>query len=492
MENDEKERKELQEAVRILLKTTEDLKSTLTPLIQGQAHALQVIDEHGEAIGSLMDKLIGTREEHLETLRRLDFVESSVSQLTESFESIQELNTSLKERLKRLEFGQISPIVQKIIDSIPPSSNDLRNIDNLLTSYPDNEYLLSIKAKALGTSGRTKDALKLLEDAIHKEPNSPRLLYEKGMLIQDFNEALKSFNKSLELLKDGPKINQHLVFLARASLLAGEGKFEDALDSATKSVEMDPDRFAAWGLKGEILLRLGRIPEALGCFEKAIELNSEVKETWYLKGKAQSALGPMYVENALSSYDIAIKIDSKWASPYFDKGSLFLKINQYEKALQSFDAGLRFDDQVACAWCDRGVALNRLERNEEALESFDRALELGPPKKCGQIFYDMAIVRYHTARFEDGLNFAKRAIKTDPDNAMYLSILASCLTRLNKESEALEIFERALKLKKSDTEIDWDDLAELYRRIGREKEAEEARQKFEATKKSDQNDKTNV
>lgn len=485
MENNQNEEKQLHETIRILLKTTEDLKSAVVPIGQGQEHILNVLKAHEEAVASLMDKLIGTQQEHIKTLSRLELLESNVTQLGRSHEDIQDIKAALEERLRKIELKEMFPIVQKINDATPPSNEDLNRIDNLLVSYPNDEYLLSMKAQALYLLDKKEEALHLLEEAVSKEPHNSRLWYTKGLISESFEDRLKCFDKSLEELKDGSTIAQHLVNYSRASLLYHEKKFDEALVSITKSVEMNTKCDQGWQLKGKTLFKLNRIPEALGCFEKAIEIDAKSNEVWYWKGLALSALGSDYSAEAIASYDKAIELDSTWAIPYLDKGILLSQGDEYEKALQSFDAGLKWDDQNTCAWCDRGIALNRMGRNGEAIESFNKALKLSVPETCSLIFANTAIVLYHLKRYEEALDFMKRALESEPQNVLYLDVLGCCLFRQGKDKESLEAFEKALSLRKDDNDIDWDDLAALYYRIGRTKEAEEARQRFQSMKKTD-------
>lgn len=483
--NNEKERKDLMEAIRILLLSTEELKAAISPLIRDQKDVFKILRSHEEAITRLMDKLIGTQEEHKNTRESLDLLRTHISQVEESLESHKDVSIELEKRLKRLEFKEVISVLKKIVKKEQLSVTDLKFIEDVLSLYPDDKYLLSVKSEVLYGLGRRQEALEFLEDAISKYPNGARLWYVKGLLLKDFEERLKCFDKSLELLKDGPPLDQHLVLFARAALFASARRFEESLESANKSVEMYPDCYSAWLQKGMILTQLDRIPEALGCFEKAIELDTSRKEAWFEKGSALSALGLNYLDEAIAGYDKAIELDPKFAIAYFNKAKLLSMKEQDEKAVQTIDKGLEIDSKRPCPWCDRGAALNRLGRNEEAIESLKRALEIGPPKKCNQIFMNMAIVLYYLERYEEGVEFAKRIVEAEPENVAFWDVLACNLQGLGMDEEALKAFEKALSLRKSDEQISWDDLAKLYERMGRAEEAKQAYQKFKIIERKD-------
>jgi len=371
--NNEEERKERMDTIRIVLRATEELKTAILPLIRDQEDVFKILKSFEEAIARLMDDLIGTKEDHEKRLEALELVRSSVSKLEEEQETHEAIHTALEKRLRKIEFRPISQIVGKIREN-KVTVPDLGVVNDVLSSHPDDENLLKVKFLVLERIGRKQEALELVEEAISKHSKDAWLWHRKGgLLVEDFDEALKCFDKALELLKDGPPLDKHGVLFSRAALFANYERFEEALDSSTKAVEANPKCCGGWHQKGKLLVELGRIPEALGCLEKAIELEKDFKEAWLEKGNALSALGPNYSDEAIASYDEAIKLDSGWAIAYFNKGKLLSERDQYEEALQTFDKGLEFDDTESCAWCDRGMVLNRLKRNEEALASFRKA-----------------------------------------------------------------------------------------------------------------------
>ena len=53
MEDNEKERRDLMEAIRILLRTTEELKAGISPLIRDQEDVFKILKSHEEAITRL-------------------------------------------------------------------------------------------------------------------------------------------------------------------------------------------------------------------------------------------------------------------------------------------------------------------------------------------------------------------------------------------------------------------------------------------------------
>jgi tetratricopeptide (TPR) repeat protein len=481
---EDKEKKEdLMEVIEILLRTTEELKTAMHPLIKDQADVFKILMSHEEAIASLMSRLIGSQEDHKKRIEALELLETHVSKVEEKQLAHDSLYRILDQRLYRIERAPMARIVMKLDRQEEVTHDDLKTVELLLLSYPADEQALGIKAGILDRLERKQEALKFVEESLSKNPRYAFLWLHKGLLQEDFNEKLKSLATALEILKDGPANKQHVVLHYRASQFAKAKMFKEALEDASKSVELRPTCDKAWILKGIILFDLGRIPEALGCSEKAIEINGNSENAWFLKATILAALKPQQTDAALASFDKVIDLAPKNARAFFNKGKLLAAQSKDQEAVRTLDKGLEIDNKEPCAWCERGAALNRLGRNDEALESLTKAIDLVPPKHCGQVFMDMAIVLNYNKRFEEGVAFARKAIELGPEKAMFWSVLAGNLKDLGKEEDALEAYKKALRLKKDDDEIDWEDLAELYEKMGKAEEAKQAHEKSETLEK---------
>jgi len=77
----------------------------------------------------------------------------------------------------------------------------------------------------------------------------------------------------------------------KGNALAGIGKYQEAIESYNKGLEINPNYAFAWTNKGNALYYLGKYQEAIQCFDKAIELDPNLVEPWNNKGLSLDALG---------------------------------------------------------------------------------------------------------------------------------------------------------------------------------------------------------
>ena len=83
-------------------------------------------------------------------------------------------------------------------------------------------------------------------------------------------------------------------------------------------------------------------------------------------------------EEALASYDRALKVRPDFAEVLLNRGRALYEMQQFEEALASYDRALTIRPNLAEALYNRGNALHELKRFEEALASYDRALTMRP------------------------------------------------------------------------------------------------------------------
>jgi len=122
------------------------------------------------------------------------------------------------------------------------------------------------------------------------------------------------------------------------------GKYQEALQSFDRVLEIESGHAGAWNGRGICLKELGRYEEAIQCFNRVITINPNDEEVHYNRGEALEKLG---------------------------KSNGDLKL--FEEAIKSFDAVLNLNPHHVYAWNYRGVCLKELGKYEEAKRCFDHA-----------------------------------------------------------------------------------------------------------------------
>jgi tetratricopeptide (TPR) repeat protein len=491
MAEDETQRKNILEAVTNLLKSTEELKTNFGPLASHQEDTFKILESHKDAITQMMDVLTGTEKSQRKRLRRLELrqvsVESRMSKLEN--EMHKRIVVDAQKSLIGPRFKKMRPVLDRMANE-RYSIRDLTIIDKHLKENSESEPLWELNSSYLSdllcreSQGVSADeAANFIDKAVKKFPQNWRLWYERGVILWDnFKKSLTSYDKSISLLKSDDALGRHLVYFSKASLLIHNDKLKKALESASLSVEAKPDCINGWLLKGNIYFDMNRIREALGCAEKALSLNKKNASAWFGRGLSLLSLGPETLDEALLSLNKTIDLGRKDEAVYFARGRAYCEKKDYENALADFRRARRFDRKNECIPCMILQTLGIMGRRQEALKHYSKFLKLYSLEKCeerARVWNGYAYLLYELGKSEkDGLAFARKAVQAEPKNPAFLDTLACTLHILDKPDEALIVFSKALKLKESDEDITWEALAQLYQKVGRQSDAEDARKKI--------------
>jgi type IV pilus assembly protein PilF len=133
------------------------------------------------------------------------------------------------------------------------------------------------------------------------------------------------------------------------------------------------------------------------------------------------------------------RIHTELAAAYFERGNMGV-------ALEELRIALAADSTYAAAYNILGLVHMDLQENAQAQQSFERALRLNPTDPDSNHNYGWFLCQ--TDREEQALRYFLTAIK----NPLYTTPFKSytlagvCALRKNREKEALEYFDRALRL----------------------------------------------
>jgi tetratricopeptide (TPR) repeat protein len=136
-------------------------------------------------------------------------------------------------------------------------------------------------------------------------------------------------------------------------------------------------------------------------------------------------------EQAVSTLDLALTFNSKFAPALALRGNALAKLNRYPEALANFDAALKLGSQNASTeaaesgsiWFDRGITLLKLNRRQEAVISFDQAIALEPRNASAWLMRGNAL--YALKRYPSAIAAYNTALKISPDyqQAIYNRVL---------------------------------------------------------------------
>jgi tetratricopeptide (TPR) repeat protein len=227
----------------------------------------------------------------------------------------------------------------------------------------------------------------------------------------------------------------------RAAVLITMKRFELALASAERALELEPNFADAWNNCGNALEGLGRAEDSLESYECAIQLKPDFVAAHNNRGNALRALSRQ--SESIESYTGAIALDPKYAEAYYNRGIALKDLKRLEEAVASYDGAICVRPEYAEAHNNKGNALQELERFEEALESYDRALALRPGHF--EALNNRGVTLRYLKRTGEAIDALDRALKLAPEFADAHWNRSLCLLQLGRFEEGWRDYEWRLR-----------------------------------------------
>jgi Tfp pilus assembly protein PilF len=195
-----------------------------------------------------------------------------------------------------------------------------------------------------------------------------------------------------------PGLAQAVAFYNRGLDLQNLGRYEEAIASYDRALELRSDFFAAYLNRANVLQMLKRYDEALTSYDRALELRLNSAAAFSNRGSALQAL--RRYQEALASYDQAIALQPDFAKAHHNRGTVLLKLRRLEESLASSDRAIALSPVYAECHLNRGNALRGLGRMREAIASYERAGAIRPD--YGDAHYNEALLRLLLGDFDRG------------------------------------------------------------------------------------------
>lgn len=336
---------------------------------------------------------------------------------------------------------------------------------------------------SLAKAQKHEDAVKACDQAIALNPNDGATWMDRGdaqLALVMYAEASASYD---QVLRQEP--NHSLVLAKQCGVLSELGRQDDAIAACEKALEADSNwgdgsPALAWYNRGLVLSRLNKPEQALDSYEWAIKINPDYSLAW--AGQCLVLSDINQYEEAMTSCDKALQAanwgNSSPAVGWANQGVVFRKLKQYDKALASYDSALALNPKDEKTWTEQGLVLELLGRHGEALVSYDWALKISP-KYSEALVNKCAALNRSAQKPEDftaALAACEMAIQEGDGRwgeegiAFAWNQRGNALTGLGRYEEALASIQRAIALQ-PDYASAWSNRAVTLWRLGRYDEA---------------------
>lgn len=299
-------------------------------------------------------------------------------------------------------------------------------------------------ARLYTSSADYEKALQYIEVIEKLHPNNPKIMYEKAIILKNYNQPILARNLMREVVNIAPEYKESYLYKEffvddlpgfympknydadyykkKGEQAYDDCKYEKAVEYFKKAI-LQKESVENLNNLGKAYIKTNNPKLAMKCFEEAINQDIKNPQTYinlalyYCDIEKDSKKQIHYLKQA-------IKINSKLSEPYYQLGNVYFEKGMYETAAEYYRVATTKDDIFFDGYYALGSTLFKLQNYEEAYLVFQKTLELELDNpKVYEFLAKSALV---LGKYNEAQGYINNAIRLEPTPDNYL-ILAKAL-----------------------------------------------------------------
>ncbi len=298
-----------------------------------------------------------------------------------------------------------------------------------LAAFPKEETLRSRLAEILILTGRSNEALQVLEPLIRSQMASVRSLVQFGEILNlrgRRSEAEPYFLQAISYYDKGLVFDAEDVTWVAEACRALE-RFHDANNLFREAVRLDPAKLETHVRWGNLFREKYNVTEARRSYEHVLKQND--KHVPALVGMAQTAGG----RAAHGFLDSALGINPNSVSALVARAGLFSEDDRYDAAADCLQQALQINPESTDAMALL-AAIAFLRNDDATLQGLEKKMAILSPGN-GRFYARIAEICGRSYRFDKAVRMAQKAVALDARHWNGHTILGMNLLRLGKEAQ---------------------------------------------------------
>jgi len=430
---------------------------------------------------------------------------NTVNEVLNLFEKSLEITTTMADSPEKSE--KLNEITSLINKTCKARINYIKELSIQKIGQGDYEkaindlYAAISVAKRMSTTEAVNEDLEDLKNTVNKVylAQTDEVVIEGVSKLnnKEYDEAIKIFNKALEMTNKMYLTNEMeeeinrikgLVYQAELKDLVDRGdlseelqKYEKELKKLNKKMDYaktidDPNRKfqemeqikkaidEVFYSKVKLLVEQGvqladsqSFQDSFKNFESAIIINDSIKSPEFknriaikyeyklkLILKAKLEIEKQTYDTAIQDCNKALELDNTYIDAYYYIGIANNEKKEYNNAIESFKKAIDLNPDHAKAWNYMGFSYEKLDQFDKALDSYTKAV--GFESTYSLAHYNLANAYKHEKQYDNAIESYKKATEIDPNYASAWLFMGYTYLDKNDYHSALQNLEKAIDI----------------------------------------------
>jgi tetratricopeptide (TPR) repeat protein len=282
-------------------------------------------------------------------------------------------------------------------------------------------------------------------DAVNST-NSAELYKQANTLydLQRYDDALNTYQKAVEIRADYGD-----AWYGKGKALHELKRYKDALSAYDKAIQISPNNKDAWRGRGFTLDKLRRHSEAIASYDKALAIQPNDSEAWNALGESLTDL--KRYDDAIKAFDKAVELKPDYYQSWFNKGKILHNLKRYNDAIGAYDKAIELKPSYETAWYSKGNALVNLQRYQDAFNAYDKAVQLKSDYFIA--WFSRSSTLLNLRRYPEAIDSFNQAIKYDHNNYQAWYNRGWLLHQQQQYEQAVQSYDKAIAIKRNDYQV---------------------------------------
>ena len=289
-------------------------------------------------------------------------------------------------------------------------------------------------------AGDLAEAESLYRQVVAQEPGHASALHNLGLLAQSAGrlpEASDWLQRASASNPDDATCHNNL-----GNVLRELGQPREALAAYRAAVRVDPDYLNAYFNLADTLMDSGEAAEAADCYRQILRLRADDQEALGGLGIALMSLGKP--NDAMACFERAIMLRPNDPLAHFNIATAHREQQRPDAALASYRKALAINPGYAAAHNNVGLLLKSKGERDQSAQAFRDALRANPRHMPARLNLVSLLLEDNDPECAEAQ--CREALAIDPDHPDALQNLGTALVKQNRLREAVECYERVLRL----------------------------------------------
>ena len=202
----------------------------------------------------------------------------------------------------------------------------------------------------------------------------------------------------------------------KGTSVAGDGKYQEAVDAFTQAVEKDPDHAPAYQDRGRAHAELGNLGLALADFKRVLSLHDKrvpQREVYREMGAVYFRMGKL--DDAVTAWQKGLGMVKDDPDLLNSLAAAYLRLGRVDKASEAALAAYAVDPSLPEVLNTMGEVAMAKKEYRQAADLFEQAIERRRVKPL--VYWNAAVACELTRQYDKAKQYAKQYIEAEQDIA---------------------------------------------------------------------------